>query len=81
MTTDVRTSAFTEPDRPNNLQIRYVTVGGSFVDVTGLGEHFKNRWKCRGCNDSSDCPEEDYLWNIRETANAHAAACRAIPLT
>ncbi|GHF30440.1 hypothetical protein GCM10017776_56060 [Streptomyces griseoluteus] len=31
----VRTAACTEPDRPKDLRIRYVTVGGSFVDVTG----------------------------------------------
>ncbi|MCI3927856.1 hypothetical protein [Streptomyces sp. AN091965] len=35
----VRTSAFTEPDRPKDLQIRYLTVGGAHVDVTGSGEH------------------------------------------
>ncbi|CAM5542192.1 hypothetical protein I6J39_34395 (plasmid) [Streptomyces californicus] len=38
MSTAVRAPAFTEPERPENLQIRYATVGGSFVDVTGLPE-------------------------------------------
>lgn len=39
MSTAVRASAFTEPERPMNLQIRFVTLGGSFVDVIGPGEH------------------------------------------
>ncbi|GGS09180.1 MULTISPECIES: hypothetical protein [Streptomyces] len=82
MSTAVRASAFTEPERPKNLQIRFVTIGGSFVDVIGRGEHFKNRWKCHGCKAASQFPEEeDYLFSIREKANSHAAACRAIPLT
>ncbi|MFD5786707.1 hypothetical protein ACFWH1_08720 [Streptomyces sp. NPDC127037] len=73
-------SAFTEPDRPKNLQIRFITVGGSFVDVVGFGENFKNRWKCHGCQASSQFPEADYLSCIRQQANEHAAACRAISL-
>lgn len=80
MDTAVRT-AFTEPHRPTDLQIRYVTVGGSFVDVVGGGEYVKNRWKCHGCKDTSRFPEQEALSSIREKANAHAAACRAIPLT
>ncbi|MBV1957251.1 hypothetical protein KUG12_23390 [Streptomyces sp. BV333] len=81
MSTAVRASAFNEPERPKNLQIRFATIGGSFVDVTGLGENFKNRWKCHGCKATSQFPEADYLFRIREKANDHAAACRAIPLT
>ncbi|MEU9397782.1 hypothetical protein AB0D86_48415 [Streptomyces sp. NPDC048324] len=82
MSTAVRASAFTEPERPKNLQIRFVTIGGSFVDVTGPGEHSeRNRWKCHGCKATSQFPEADYLFSIREKANDHAAACRAIPLT
>jgi|GEM_PF-4613870 hypothetical protein len=81
MDTAIRTSAFAEPDRPTDLQIRYVTVGGSFVDVVGGGEHRKNSWKCHGCKDTSRFPEQDHLSSIREKANAHATACRAIPLT
>ncbi|WP_030889875.1 hypothetical protein [Streptomyces sp. NRRL S-1868] len=81
MSTAVRASAFNEPERPKNLQIRFATIGGSFVDVTGLGENFKNRWKCHGCKATSQFPEEDYLFSTREKANGHAAACRAIPLT
>ncbi|MFF3558293.1 hypothetical protein ACFYXL_33320 [Streptomyces tsukubensis] len=74
-------AAFTEPDRPKNLLIRFITVGGSYVDVTGPGEHSeKNRGDCRGCGDSSDRPEEDFLFCIRPDANNHAATCRAIPL-
>ncbi|MFJ3860357.1 hypothetical protein ACIPRL_29485 [Streptomyces sp. NPDC090085] len=50
-------AAFTEPDRPKNLLIRFLTVGGSYVDVTGPGKHSeKNRWHCHGCGDSSDRP-------------------------
>ncbi|MFH9390825.1 hypothetical protein ACIOEY_29135 [Streptomyces albidoflavus] len=81
MGTTARSRTFTEPARPENLQIRFVTIGGSFTDVIGLGEHHQNRWTCHGCKDSSRFPEGDYLFKIREAANAHAAACRAIPLT
>ncbi|WP_030423475.1 hypothetical protein [Streptomyces sp. NRRL F-5065] len=74
-------AAFTEPDRPKNLQIRFITVGGSYVDVTGPGEHSnKNRWNCHGCGESSQLVEGDFLFCIRPDANSHAAACRAIPL-
>ncbi|MBQ0867377.1 hypothetical protein [Streptomyces sp. RK75] len=82
MSTAVRASAFTEPDRPKDLQIRYVTVGGAYLDVTGSGEHVQdNRWVCRGCKETSRAPETDWLFRIREEASAHASACRAIPLT
>ncbi|WP_031522614.1 hypothetical protein [Streptomyces sp. NRRL F-5123] len=81
MSTVTSLSAFTEPDRPADLQIRFVTVGGSYVDVLGGGEYVKNRWTCHGCKDSSRLPEQDHLWSIREKANGHASACRAIPLT
>ncbi|MFJ6628927.1 MULTISPECIES: hypothetical protein [unclassified Streptomyces] len=74
-------AAFAEPDRPKNLLIRFITVGGSYVDVTGPGRHSEeNRWHCHGCGDSSDRPGEDFLFCIRPAANAHAATCRAIPL-
>lgn len=74
-------AAFTEPDRPANLLIRFLTIGGSYVDVTGDGKYSKkNRWDCHGCGDSSDRPEENHLFLIRPEANIHAAACRAIPL-
>ncbi|WP_030554194.1 hypothetical protein [Streptomyces exfoliatus] len=74
-------TAFTEPDRPKNLLIRFTTVGGSYVDVTGPGQHSeKNRWVCHGCGDSCELPEGDFLFRIRPDANSHAATCRAIPL-
>ncbi|MGW3658121.1 hypothetical protein ACWD6R_21620 [Streptomyces sp. NPDC005151] len=41
MNTAVRASAFTEPDRPKGLQIRFLTVGGSYVDVIGPGRLFR----------------------------------------
>ncbi len=82
MRTALRTSAFTEPDRPKGLLIRFATTGGSYVDVTGPGEHSEqNRWNCHGCGEVSDRPETDFLFRIRPDANAHATACRAIPLT
>ncbi|MFD5728304.1 hypothetical protein ACFWMT_19735 [Streptomyces sp. NPDC058368] len=82
MTTAVRAPAFTEPDRPKGLLIRFVTTSGSYVDVTGHGEHAQdNRWNCLGCGDTSRSPEQSYLFNIRPDANDHATACRAIPLT
>ncbi|MER6129753.1 hypothetical protein ABT173_45805 [Streptomyces sp. NPDC001795] len=75
-------SAFTEPERPKGLQLRFITVGGSYVDVTGSGrDSGKHRWDCRGCKDTSRFPDEDYLSSIREKANEHAGLCRAIPLT
>lgn len=81
MTTAVRASAFTEPDRPKGLLIRFVTTGGSYVDVTGHGDHAEdNRWNCLGCGDASARPEQGYLFRIRPEANDHATACRAIPL-
>ncbi|MEU7088064.1 hypothetical protein [Streptomyces achromogenes] len=47
-------AAFIEPDRPRNSLIRFITVGSSYVDVTGPGERSdKNRWNCHGCGDSS----------------------------
>jgi len=73
--------AFNEPTRPQNLQLRFVTVGGSFVDVIGCGEHSEeNRWTCHGCKDTSRFPEKSWLFEMREKANAHAEACRAISL-
>ncbi|MFE7574688.1 hypothetical protein ACFU5Z_08120 [Streptomyces sp. NPDC057521] len=82
MTTAVRASAFTEPDRPKGLLIRFVTTGGSYVDVTGHGEHAQdNRWNCLGCGDTSRSPDQSWMWRIRPDANDHATACRAIPLT
>lgn len=82
MSTTTRASAFTEPDRPKGLQIRFITVGGSYVDVTGPGEYSKqNRWDCHGCKDTSQSPREGHLFSIRGKANAHAGLCRAIPLT
>lgn len=33
MSTAVRTSAFTEPERPKNLQIRCVTIGGGRTHI------------------------------------------------
>ncbi|GHJ19166.1 hypothetical protein [Streptomyces albus] len=74
-------TTFTEPDRPSDLLIRYVTIGGSYVDVTGPGGTSPaHRWNCQGCGDSSDAPREDFLFRIRPDANSHAATCRAIPL-
>ncbi|MGZ2360939.1 hypothetical protein LRE75_30390 [Streptomyces sp. 372A] len=81
MSTAIRT-AFTEPERPRDLLIRFITVGSSYVDVTGHGEHAQdNRWNCLGCGDTSSSPEQSYLFNIRPDANDHATSCRAIPLT
>ncbi|WUT01732.1 hypothetical protein OHA46_33790 (plasmid) [Streptomyces sp. NBC_00708] len=74
-------TAFTEPDRPKNLLIRCITVGGSYVDVTGPGEYSnQNHYDCHGCGESSQLTEGDFLFTIRPAANSHAAACRAIPL-
>lgn len=81
-TAPTTTLAFTEPERPEDLQIRFITIGGSYVDVTGPGHaSAKHRWDCRGCKDTSRFPEEDSLWRVREKANEHAGFCRAIPLT
>ncbi|MFI6967246.1 hypothetical protein [Streptomyces sp. NPDC050255] len=50
-------AVFTEPDRPKNLLTRFITVGGSYVNVTSRSQHpDKNRWTCHGCGDSSPGP-------------------------
>ncbi|MEV5605749.1 hypothetical protein AB0L33_30365 [Streptomyces sp. NPDC052299] len=75
-------SAFTEPERPANLQVRYINLVGACIDVTGSGEYAQdNSWQCRGCQDGSSTPTTDWLWRTRHSASAHAAECRAIPLT
>ncbi|MGW6705462.1 hypothetical protein ACWGDE_11305 [Streptomyces sp. NPDC054956] len=75
-------ATFHEPPRPSNLQIRYLTVGGSYVDVTGSGSpHDNNRWKCHGCKDGDDIYTHHYFFEARSKANDHANLCRAIPLT
>ncbi|MFZ4302780.1 hypothetical protein ACOZE3_33345 [Streptomyces cinereoruber] len=77
-----RRSAFTQPERPRDLQIRYLTVGGSYVDVTpAANKRLGSRWHCHGCKAVSEFPDTDYLSRIREKANDHAGSCRAIPLT
>ncbi|MGA5873913.1 hypothetical protein [Streptomyces cinereoruber] len=82
MTPAARPSAFTQPERPRDLQIRYLTVGGSYVDVTpAANKHLGSRWHCHGCKAVSEFPDTDYLSRIREKANDHAGSCRAIPLT
>ncbi|TBO58886.1 hypothetical protein EYS09_14995 [Streptomyces kasugaensis] len=82
MRTATPASAFMEPARPRDLQIRFITVGGSYVDVTGPSRHSdRSCWHWHGCGDSSDSPEQDWLFRTRRDANDHAAACRAIPLT
>lgn len=75
-------TALTEPDRPKDLQVRFVTLGGSYV--TGPGHDYPSgahHWSCRGCNETSTRPERDFFFIMRQAANDHAAACRAIPLT
>jgi hypothetical protein len=69
-----------QPDRPENLQIRFQTVGGSYVDVTGTEYLQDNRWKCHGCKATSDFPQRDWLSFMRSKANKHANECRAIHL-
>ncbi|MFJ5787909.1 hypothetical protein [Streptomyces hydrogenans] len=81
MSTLARTSAFSEPARPQRLQLRFLTLGGSYVDVTSLNDRVKSRWHCHGCKDTSDFPAVDYLSQMRKKANEHAGTCRAIPLT
>ncbi|MFC9219291.1 hypothetical protein ACFT8W_00440 [Streptomyces hygroscopicus] len=51
-------------------------------DVTGPGQHSgKNRWNCHGCGDSSDRPEQDYLFRIRPDANRPTKAIEAARTT
>ena len=67
---------------PPGLQIRYVTVGGAYVDVVGSGDYrYDNHWSCHGCRDTSRLPEKADLDVMRESAHEHASVCRAIPLT
>ncbi|MFB8044514.1 hypothetical protein ACFC8F_24895 [Streptomyces hydrogenans] len=81
MSTTARASAFAEPARPKGLQLRFLTLGGSYVDVTSINDRVKSRWYCHGCKDTSDFPAADYLSQMRKKANGHASICRAIPLT
>jgi hypothetical protein len=71
-----------QPDRPDDLEIRFSTVGGSYVDVAGRtgfrGDHY--RWFCHGCKAHSEFPEGSDLRSMRQAGNRHANECRAIPL-
>ena len=71
-----------QPDKPDDLEIRFSTVGGSYVDVAGRpgfrGDHY--RWFCHGCKDRSEFPAQGDLRRMREAGNRHANECRAIPL-
>jgi hypothetical protein len=71
--------------------MRFLTQGGAEVHVTenGTFEHrgFSNiafkvtnhRWKCLGCGGNSDFYTRLDESDARDKANAHAAACRALP--
>lgn len=75
-------AAPSQPDRPDDLEIRFSTVGGSYVDVAGhtgwQSDHY--RWLCHGCKDRSSFPEQSDLNSMRNRGNRHAGECRAIPL-
>ncbi len=64
---------------PNDVSLRYLTLGGAHLDVTGSGQQQDYAWHCHGCLQSSDCPDKDYLFRIRDHANEHASICRAMP--
>lgn len=71
-----------QPERPDDLEIRFSTVGGSYVDVAGrtgfMDDHYW--WFCYGCKDRSEFPAQGDLRRMREAGNRHANECRAIPL-
>jgi len=65
---------------PGGVLMRFTTLGGSHVDVTGSGDHTEdNAWHCRGCLLDSERPAKDFLFRIRTRANDHASICRAVP--
>lgn len=76
------TASGMQPERPDDLAIRFSTVGGSYVDVTGnpgyREDHY--RWSCHGCKAYAQFPEKGSLYDMRVGANTHANECRAIPL-
>lgn len=63
---------------PNDVALRFTTVGGALLDVTGSGGE-TYAWHCHGCLLGSDCPAKDYLFRVRQGANEHASICRAMP--
>lgn len=73
---------FAEPDLPKNLLIRFIMVGGSYVDVSPAPASAPTRTD--GTATAAETPptgrEKDFLFCIRPDANNHAATCRAIPL-
>ncbi|MCK1813281.1 hypothetical protein MTQ13_03165 [Streptomyces sp. XM4011] len=64
---------------PEGVVIRFVTVGGAHVDVTGPEYSDQTSWYCHGCKDKSQYPYAGYLSSTRSKANDHASACRALP--
>lgn len=65
----------------DNIAMRFLTQGGAEVHVTASGRHVDkdHHWKCQGCDDSNGKSFPLCYWEARSEANAHAAACRAMP--
>ncbi|WP_030764807.1 hypothetical protein [Streptomyces sp. NRRL F-2664] len=70
------------PAWPEGVTHRYLTVGGSTVDV--LGGH-PSHWACRACPGTSKGKYTGPFGDpfsaatIHEQAQAHAETCRAMP--
>ncbi|SFD74545.1 hypothetical protein [Streptomyces aidingensis] len=71
-----------QPPWPAGVVLRFLTVGGATVDVTGDGDEQSenHRWTCSGCLDTGPYKGMDaYLCETRKGANQHATTCRALP--
>lgn len=56
--------------------MRFRTLGGAIVVVELANPPNAFRWRCLGCDDAGSRPSKS---GIREDANTHAGACRAMP--
>ncbi|OEJ40135.1 hypothetical protein AR457_16455 [Streptomyces agglomeratus] len=65
------------PVEPDDLLIRLHNMVAAAIDITGKTYGSNTRWDCHGCGAHSEYPELDILAFTRDTANAHAASCRA----
>ncbi|WP_330173000.1 hypothetical protein OG875_04975 [Streptomyces sp. NBC_01498] len=66
-----------EPKRPKDLDTRFSTTGGSWVDVLAgrTGSHTAYYWFCRGCKDDAvSRPDRN---QVVGEARGHAASCTA----
>ncbi|MEU2231858.1 hypothetical protein [Streptomyces vietnamensis] len=71
----MKLSPNTTPPEPDNLLIWFHNQTGAAVDVTGKNGSYCCLWYCHGCGERPG--GGDYVKYTRQSANEHAAACRA----